>query len=156
MTNSEVGLFLGVVVTFVLGLGNLWYNLRHGKRTAFVNTVTSERIKWIARIREQVSILCSLCDQWIWFRTQDNTADLQRQIEQLKNEITMQLNPNDAEDQDLIRLLARLPSLTKLIETADFEVLKKALISSTQALLKREWDKVKDESMRGDLRLKKN
>ena len=47
---KEGVLFLGVVVTLVLGL----YNLRHNKRTAFINTVTSERVKWIAKLRERL------------------------------------------------------------------------------------------------------
>lgn len=154
MTNNEVVLFLGVGVTLFLGVANLLYNLQHGKRSAFVNVVTSERIKWIARIREDVSNLSSLCDQWLWFQTQDNQSDLQRQIERLRNEIVIGLNPNDLEDQDLMRLLARLPGYTKPMDSNEYAVLKNALVSSTQALLKREWDKVKDETMRGDLRQK--
>jgi hypothetical protein len=145
----------GVIVTLVLGLVNLYVNLRVAKRTAFVNTVTSERVKWLAKIRENMSTLCSLCDQWTQHRTQDNTPELQRQIERIKNEIRLQLNPNDPEDQDIERLLARLPSWTNSLTPEEYSKLQTALVSATQEMLKREWDKVKDEAVYGDLRTKK-
>lgn len=144
----------GVVVTLVLGLVNLYSNLRVAKRTAFVNTVTSERVKWIAKVRENVSTLCSLCDQWMLHRTQDNTPELQRQIERVKNEIRLQLNSSDPDDQDIERLLARLPSWTNSPTHEEYSKLQATLVSATQAMLKREWDKVKDEAVRGDLRTK--
>lgn len=145
----------GVVVTLVLGLVNLYFNLRTAKRTAFVNTVTSERVKWISKVRDNVSTLCSLCDQWMLHRTQDSTPELQRKIEHVKNEIRLQLNPNDEEDRDIERLLARLPSWTNSMTPEDYWKLQATLVTATQAMLKREWDKVKDEAARGDLRSKR-
>ncbi len=151
LSTNEVVLFAGVVVTLALGIANLTYNLKTGKRTAFVNTVTSERIKWISKVRENISNLCALCDQWIMHHPQD-ASELQRKIEQLKNEILLQLNPNDPEDQDIERLIGRLPSWTQSMTPEDYWKLQAALIVATQILLKREWDKVKDESTKGDLR----
>ena len=52
------------------------------------------------------------------------------------------------------RLLARLPSFTNSMTLEDYRTLQAALVAATQAMLKREWDKVKDESTRGDLRCK--
>jgi hypothetical protein len=144
----------GVVVTLALGLVNLYFNLQAAKRTAFVNTVTSERVKWLAKVRENMSALCSLCDQWMLHRTQNNTPELQRQIERVKNEVRLQLNPNDPEDQAIERLLARLPSWTNALTPEEYSKLQITLVSATQAMLKREWDKVKDEAVHGDLRTK--
>lgn len=145
---------IGVPVTFLLGIINLYFNLKAGKRTAFVNTVTSERVKWIAKVRENVSTLCSLCDQWMFHRTHDSTPELQRQIEKLKNEIRLQLNPGDGADRDIERLLARLPNMSLSMTPEEYLALQSLLVSTTQEMLKREWDKVKDEAMRGDLRAK--
>ena len=154
LSATEAVLFAGVAVTFALGIANLVYNLKSSKRAAFVNTVTSERIKWISKVRENISNLCALCDQWIMHRPQD-ASELQRKIEQLKNEIRLQLNPIDQEDQDIERLIARLPNWTQSMTPEDYWKLQGALITATQILLKREWDKVKDESTKGDLRTKK-
>lgn len=151
MSIKDIVLFAGVAVTLTLGIANLVYNLITSRRAAFVNTVTSERIKWISKVRENISNLCALCDQWMMHRPQD-AAELQRKIEQLKNEIRLQLNPNDPEDQDIERLLGRLPNWTQSMTPEDYWNLQNALITSAQTLLKREWDKVKDESTQGDLR----
>lgn len=142
----------GVVVTLLLGLVNLYFNLRATKRTAFINTVTSERVKWIAKVRENISTLCSLCDQWMLHRTQANTAELQQKIERVKNEVRLQLNPNDPEDRDIERLLARMPSWSNALTPDEYAKLQETLVAAAQAMLKREWDKVKDEAVRGDLR----
>lgn len=152
---KDLLLLVGVVVTLVLGVVNLYFNLRTAKRTAFVNTVTSERVKWIAKVRDNVSTLCSLCDQWMLHRTQDSTPELQRKIEQVKNEIRLQLNPNDLEDRDIERLLARLPSWSISMTPEDYSKLQASLVIATQVMLKREWDKVKEEAVRGDLRTKR-
>ena len=84
LSTKDVVLFVGVAVTLVLGIANLVYNLKTSKRAAFVNTVTSERIKWISKVRENISNLCALCDQWMIHRPQDS-SELQRKIEKLKS-----------------------------------------------------------------------
>ena len=142
----------GVLVTLILGIVNLFFNLKSAKRTSFINTVTSERLKWIAKVRENVSTLCALCDQWILHPNHQPMPDLLRQIEQVKNGLRLQLNPNDAEDQDIERLLERFPSWTKSMSPEDYHKLQELFVNATQAMLKREWDKVKDESLHGDLR----
>jgi hypothetical protein len=107
---KHVLLHAGVAVTLILGVVNLYFNLKAGKRTSFINAVTSERIKWIGKVRQNISSLCALCDQWMLHRKQDSTPELQRQIEQLKTEVRLQLNPDDPSDREIERLLARLPS----------------------------------------------
>jgi hypothetical protein len=153
---KDLLLQVGVPVTFLLGIVNLYFNLRAGKRTAFINTVTAERVKWIAKVRDNVATLCALCDQWMLHRTQESMPELQRRIEQVKNEIRLQLNPNDPEDQDIERLLARFPTWKLSMSHEDYASLQRTLVSATQAMLKREWDKVKEESIHGDLRRRSN
>jgi hypothetical protein len=155
MPTKELLLQTGVLVTLILGLVNLYFNLRAAKRTSFINTVTSERVKWIAKVRENVSTLCALCGSWMMHRTQESTPELQKQIEAKKSEIRLQLNPVDPEDKEIARLLDRLPSWTKSMTPEEYRVLQTLLISATQAMLKREWDKVKEEAVNGDFRRRK-
>ncbi len=147
----------GVVATFAATLINLYFNLHAGKRTAFVNTVTSERIKWIAKVRDNVARLVALCDRWVSLTAivhgdQDQAALLQR-IEQLRTEIRLQLNPNDAEDAALEKLLDHVPGMRRGIDGPRLLTLYDELTVATQKLLKREWDKVKDEAVKGNLRV---
>ena len=152
MELKDLLLQAGVVVTLVLGLVNLYFNLKAGKRTSFINTVTSERIKWIGKVRQNISSLCALCDQWMLHRKQESTPELQRQIEQLKTEVRLQLNPDDANDREIERLLGRLPSWSQAMTPEEYWKLQGLLVTATQIMLKREWDKVKEESIHGDLR----
>lgn len=143
---KEGVLFLGVVVTLVLGL----YNLRHNKRTAFINTVTSERVKWIAKLRENISKLYSLSDKWYRLHPQDY-GEMFREIEHLKFEIRLQLNRSDPEDRELERLLERLPNPRQSMTEEEFITLREALLSTSQDMLKREWEKVKQEAEKGNV-----
>lgn len=142
----------GVVASLGLGLVNIYFNFRTAKRTTFINTVTSERVKWISKFREDLSNLCALCNQWLLHPDQQTRPEQLRKIEQAKNEIRLKLNPNDTDDKEIERLLARLPSWTQGISYEDYLILQNALVTAAQAMLKREWDKVKDEALRGDLR----
>ena len=156
MSGKELLLLFGVLVTLALGLINLYFNLRGAKRSSFINTVTSERVKWITKVRENMSTLCALCDQWMLHKTQASAPDLLKQIEAKKNEIRLQLNPNDPEDKDIARLLDRLPSWTQSMTPEAYRELQELLVGATQVMLKREWDKVKDEAVGGNLRSRKS
>jgi SOS-response transcriptional repressor LexA len=149
---KDLFLQAGVAVTLVLGVVNLYFTLKAGKRTTFINTVTSERVKWIGKVRQNMASLCSLCDQWMNHPQQASAPALQQHIEQLKAEVTLQMNPGDPEDKEIARLLARLPSWTRTMTQEEYMKLHAALITATQAMLKREWDKVKAEAVHGDLR----
>jgi hypothetical protein len=149
-------LYAGVFVTLLLGLANLYFTLKAGKRSTFINTVTAERVKWLDKVRKNVSNLCALCDQWIFHRNTDSTPEIQRQIEQLKGEIRLQLNPDDLEDKEIACLLDRIPTWTQSITSEEYTKLQLNLVTATQAMLKREWDKVKDEAIHGDLRQKQH
>ncbi len=144
----------GVVVTLVLGLVNLYYNLWVAKRTSFINTVTTERVKWISKVRENVSLLCSLCDQWTLHPTATNTVEYQERMEKIKIEIRLQLNPNDTEDKAIEAILDRLPSWSNGMGRPQYVAIQAELVKATQQMLKREWEKVKDEAIKGDLREK--
>jgi hypothetical protein len=148
---KDIVVFIGIVVTLVLGL----YNLRHNKKTAFINTVTSERIKWIGKLRDNISKLFSLVDKWQRYHPNDH-QELVMEIEQLKFEIRLQLNGGDPEDIDLERLIERLPDPRKSMDENEFEKLRNLIIKSSQELLKREWEKVKLESQKGNISKKKN
>lgn len=148
---KEIALITGVVVTFILGIANLIYSLRSGKRTAFVNAVTSERVKWIGKVRENVASLLAQTEQWVSNLSQERYPLLQ-EIDRLNHEIRLQLNPNDIEDRTIEQILLRFPNWRKTINPDDFPALREDLIVATQAMLKREWDKVKEESVNGRLK----
>ena len=141
----------GVVVTLVLGVINLYFNLKSAKRTSFINTVTSERVKWISITRQNVAEFCALHDLRKYHPNDIDRVDLQRQIGILTTKLRLQLNPNDHEDMEIERLIARFPSRVQDLAGDEYDKVRAALVTATQNMLKREWDKVKDEATRGDI-----
>jgi len=54
MTPQMIAL-LGIIATFVVAVINLIYNIVNNRKTVFVNTVTTARLKWIDSLRDKVS-----------------------------------------------------------------------------------------------------
>ena len=153
---KEIILSLGVFFTFLLGLWNIIQNHRNGKKTSFINTVTSERVAWMEKLRENISKFCGLTHTWVMSELYETEKEFEalKQIDELRYYIRLQLNSKpeavldrEIEDQlsKIIKLCTPNPNQDKVLNALN------NLIETTQKLLKEEWDKVKDESKRGDL-----
>lgn len=51
---------VGILFTFGLGAWNLLVNYKTTRKTSFINTVTSRRIKWIEQLRQDIAAYCGL------------------------------------------------------------------------------------------------
>ncbi|MCU7806124.1 MAG: hypothetical protein KZQ96_23370 [Candidatus Thiodiazotropha sp. (ex Lucinoma borealis)] len=148
---------IGVFVTFLLGIWNLIYNYQNSRRTSFINTVTKERVAWIGTLRTNVSEFCGLTHNWVisQLHQTDREPDVLIQIDKLRYLIRLQLNPNPQASPDrdiemkignIVALCVPNPDQDKVTAALD------ELTEATQRLLKEEWDKVREESKRGDLK----
>ena len=61
---KEIGTAAGIIVTLVLGIWNAVANYRNSRRTNFINTVTSQRVKWLEQIRQDISAFSGLVHTW--------------------------------------------------------------------------------------------
>jgi hypothetical protein len=153
---KDIGLVVGIVTTFALGVGNLVYNILLSRRTAFINTVTSERVKWIGKLRENLSSFVGLTHYWFVSKNDGDHEKLEsvkRELRVLRYHITLQLNPKPeaALDQEIKRLVEEIPDIASKGDTTALMDALDAIIAKGQALLKEEWDKVKREAQRGAL-----
>src|SRR3546814_5274716 len=84
---KDVFLSLGVILTFLLGVWNIVNNYRTNRRTTFINTVTSERVKWIEKLRENISIFCGLTYTWSMSRVEGKpeASEYLKQIDKLRH-----------------------------------------------------------------------
>jgi hypothetical protein len=148
--------FTGILVTLFLGLYNAVQNYRAGKRTTFINTVTSERVKWIDKLRGSVSTFCGLAHSWRFSTVKGSAEERQKieEIDKLRHLIALQLNPRGEVDCEIEQLVGQIVSMSSgHTEVSDEQYRAKLhqLTKTTQLLLKAEWDKVKEEANRGDL-----
>ena len=142
---------------------SIWnaYNLyKTNKKTSFINTVTSERVKWLEKLRINISAFCGLTHTW----TRSNPdfpgtvegIKILGEIDNLRYLIRLQLNPKTENkmpnpDKIIEDLIARIPDLTDGSKRAELNAAINELIETSQALLKIEWEKVKSEAKNGDL-----
>jgi hypothetical protein len=148
---SSLAAVATVTGTVVLGVLNHRQNRLEAKRTTFINVVTSERVKWLGKLRTNVSILCALTNEYLHRYGTDVDAESLQKIERLKLEIRLQLNPNEEPDRRIRSLLQGWPNFQNQGQVQTFEGTQEALLAATQQLLKKEWDKVKDEAITGRL-----
>jgi hypothetical protein len=151
---KDVFFSLGIILTFLLGVWNIVNNYRASRRTAFINTVTAERVKWIERLRENISVFCGLTYTWSASRMegQPEEPEILKQIDKLRHLIRLQLNPYDSRDKQIEELVGKIPELTHETKIDQLKITLNELVVVTQHLLKNEWEKVKEESKRGDLK----
>jgi hypothetical protein len=149
MTNTEIVTFIGIAVTFVVGVANLIVTLRNVRKTTFINSITSSRIRYIQDLRVSISKLCSLSISYkdrISKVSYQKHFELQKEAYKLKYLIRLYLNPSDKYWDEKISKL--IDSLT-LKNADDPKERIEELITITQYLLKLEWEGAKLESARG-------
>lgn len=140
----------GIGVTFVVSFANLVYSLWSNKRTFFVNTVTTSRLKWIDSLRDEVSefiaVTARLSDPES-LSDKKTIGSLLLQRDTLLHQIVLHLNPHDPKDQRIRVLIDHVQELTDqgivANELADALV---KLRDATGEYLKKEWNRVKTES----------
>jgi hypothetical protein len=121
---KDIVLGIGILVTLFLGVWNLVANWRLSRRTAFVNTVTAERVKWLGTLRENISTFCGLTHAWSFSALADkpDAHTTLLQLDKLRHLIRLQLNPDGVHDKEIESLIARIPDLTELPQRVRPEV----------------------------------
>jgi hypothetical protein len=150
---KDLAFAAGVIVTFILGVVNAISNYRISKRTTFVNTVTSQRIKWIEQLRQDIGAFAGITYHWSHSEMEgkDGEVELLKELDRLRHVIRLRLNPSGKNDQAIEALIAEIPHYTDPSRQRELVEALERLTRATQALLKEEWDKVKRESVHGPL-----
>jgi hypothetical protein len=149
MGSNDAIALIGIALTFFVSVANLIYSLRNNKRTTFVNTVTTSRLKWINSVRDEVSEFIAVTTHLSDRSTQPETiGELLLQRDTLLHRIALHLNPQDAEDQRIKTLALRTRELSEQGDaTRELPAALVELRDATGNYLKKEWNRVKDESV---------
>ena len=150
MASKDLIAIAGIGVTLVVSCANLLYSIWNNKRTIFVNTVTTSRLKWIDSLREEVSEFIATTALII-----DPTFTLEAKIlgemllkrDMLLHQIVLHLNPGDPEDKRMRSLVDHIRDLSE--HRKDSHEPRNGLAElrdATGIYLKKEWNRVKKES----------
>jgi hypothetical protein len=149
MTTTEIVTLIGLSLTFIIGIANLIITIRNSKKTTFINSITTSRIKYIQELRNTIAELCSLVTSYKLRISKLEYADhfeLLKQTNKLKYLIRLYLNPADEYwDIQILTLTNEIVIKDDLDPKDQIE----ELIVVTQFLLKLEWEGVKRESEKG-------
>ncbi len=147
---------IGVILSLIVGSAGLWIGIRNSRKTIFINSITTARIKYIQDIKSSIAEFCGLYYNYLSIKPLTNEEQLKiiAKADQLKYLITLQLNPEDIEwDRRIINCLNEIRHHIQLEFSAiDQPYLDKKieeLISISQYLLKLEWEGAKRESQKG-------
>jgi hypothetical protein len=149
MGSNDVVALIGIALTFFLSAANLIYSLRNNRRTTFVNTVTTSRLKWINSVRDAVSEFIAVTTRLSDRSAQpEKVGELLLQRESLLHRIVLHLNPSDEEDQRIKTLALRVRELSEQGDAkSELPAALTELRDATGNYLKKEWNRVKDESL---------
>ena len=153
-------LVAGTIVTFLAVIANLvvaFQNSRDIRRnlvtTKYIDTITSERIKWMEKLRSDISKFAGLTHFWVFSIDDKQSKEamaVMNEIDNLRYLIQLRLNPAGEYDKQIIKLIKDIPDLAST--KGDVSLLHKAieeLINTSQKMLKAEWTRVKAESIAG-------
>ncbi len=149
MTTTEIVTLIGIGLTFIVGITNLIVILTNAKKTTFINSITTSRIKYIQELRNTIAELCSLVTSYksrISKLSYEDHFELLKQTNKLKYQIRLYLNPADEYwDDKILELINKIVIKDKIDPQNKID----ELIIITQFLLKLEWEGVKRESEKG-------
>src|SRR4029077_7882729 len=152
---DKIGL-LGILATFLVALSNLIYSIFNNRRAAYINTVTTSRLKWIDSLRDKVAAFIAVSVRVLnpepTPTSKRDISELLQERDTLMHQIILHLNPHDVEDQAIQRYVEKSVLLVSNgFYTPDLQKLLSDLRNATQAYLKKEWTRVKRESKAGDV-----
>ena len=162
------------IVTLFIGIVSIIYNINISKKTQFINTVTVERIRWMTTLKDYISEYYSTASTHIPNDDEEVTervATMLNECERLKLKIILYLNPNDDEElineikenykllerwKDLIAISRNQPDNIGIMQHIDsvniqFRESLENILTKSQIMLKKEWERIKMESENGKL-----
>ena len=143
---------LALTGVFVTALISAFVAISASKRSTYIASVTTERSKWIEKLRGNIAELLSVCGAISMAKgaktvDEEKTEARRREADKLIALITLQLNPfdNSGIDQQLIKLMPELIGSAEK-PSANYRKCEEKFVKHAQCLLKEEWEKVKSEA----------
>jgi hypothetical protein len=151
MEIKEIITLAGILASLIVGGAGLYISIANSRKTIFINSITSSRIKYIQDIRNGISEYCGLFYRYKILVDEspalsNEKLEVLRFIDKLKYQLMLYLNPEDKKwDKIIIELIEDLR--VRINENPESQI--KELIRITQYLLKLEWEGAKLESRNG-------
>ncbi|MFN7140776.1 MAG: hypothetical protein ACK4UN_15675 [Limisphaerales bacterium] len=159
METKDIITAAGLTLTFAVGVWNLVLNYRTARQTRFINTITTERVKWMHEVKVNVSDLCGSVHSWMLMYAQQQTPnkdaeELLKKIDRLRYQIPLILNPEKPAEKTVEDAVSAIPRITNNADVTQLQDALNDLTEKTRKLLREEWKIVKREVLTGKLDVK--
>lgn len=123
-----------------------------GQQTVYVNSITTQRMKWVDSLRGKLVLLLAKINIVSTLLAGNDDIDMDRflslthEIDELRQTLFLQLNPRgliDGNVASIVDALVKSPSTTRRAQTG---ALATTLREHSQWLLKAEWERIKFEA----------
>lgn len=146
-------MLIGIILTFIVSSAALYIGIKNSRKTIFINSVTSSRIKYIQDLRNNIAEFCGLFYSYNLLIKDDPKFSSERlrileTSDKLKYLIKLYLNPEDKEGDSKITQL--IDEIRVSIDNNPKDKIDD-LITISQYLIKVEWERAKLESVKGIL-----
>lgn len=150
--SKDILYIIGIGATFILSVINLYFVIKNNKKTTFVNSITTARLKYVQDIRNSISKFCGLVyilksnHENSTTNEDNNDKELLTQVAEIKCLINLYLNPEDEDwDCKTMKLIDEVLKLSGEEQTIKIN----ELIIHAKYSLKIEWEGAKLESKNG-------
>ncbi|MUK89308.1 hypothetical protein GMD78_13095 [Ornithinibacillus sp. L9] len=146
-TWRELVMLIGVLATLLVGLWNVLINYTKNKKELFVNAITTERVKWMSKLRELSSEYISLTKihnhKEAFEKDLTKRAQYLDKIVRVSSELKLHLNYKDDSDNEIITIMDEISShvfelydVIDLLKMTDEEKLKVLTEPSNKPFMK--------------------
>jgi len=151
-TKDSIQLF-AIGLTFIVSAIGLYVSWKNSHKANFINSVTASRIKWIDNLRNNIAQFSGFVYHFSLTDIPDKEEKnkIIKEIDRLRYLIKLQLNNSADIDKEIISLVDKIVDLTDPKKSDELTQTLNTLVLKTQTLLKFEWERVKEESIKGDL-----
>jgi hypothetical protein len=161
---------IGIGVTLLVGLLNLYISLKNTKKAKFIDVVTSERLKWVSDIRQitsQYIAKISLLHYWNRqehmfkngdiskesYQKRDNKEieNLKLEIDELYYKLQLFLIRNDKTDDEILEQVKIVYKIGENLNLNEVNEIINNFIKLINKVVSNEWYKVKFEAEHGNI-----
>jgi len=146
-----VAVIVGPLVSLHIAKRQFLVSLDIAKRQFNASVLSVNRQEWINTLRDQLAELLAdtillLKEMELSQQEPDRVYARARGVLTCANKIQLLLNPKEADHRQLVDSIGRLTGLVNKPEDVDsqFKIIRNEIMSKSQEILKREWERVKE------------
>jgi hypothetical protein len=146
---DSMATFIAACIAAVAAIIAAWLAFLGARRANYTNSIVASRIRWISELRDDFSSLYSNAEHIFaagYAPESEESLVLSRDYLAASLKLRLKLNPRD--DAEILALCERLENCVLAACRGDewMNIDREKLIPLIQQLLKREWDKSKEEA----------